>query len=721
LYFKAPQTLTETNRATLTAFAVGGGEVQEIYFCAWGGVAETAGVRGWVRQDTALVKHSLGWIPYKVHTVVRMTAISPHAARTEALLREKFGFTAFRAGQEAVIAQLLAGQSALAVFPTGSGKSLCYQLPALLLEGLTIVVSPLIALMKDQVDFLLARGIAAARLDSSVSREVFEEIQSALRARSLKLLYVAPERFANERFLAQLKTLRIDLLVIDEAHCISEWGHNFRPDYLKLARYAEALNVGRVLTLTATATPAVARDICRAFSIAPEAHVHTGFYRPNLFLRVTACASPERISVLIERLRARSLGPTIVYVTLQKTAEYVAATLLAAGFTAEAYHAGMEAEVREAVQNRFMASDRAIVVATIAFGMGIDKANIRAVYHYNLPKSVENYAQEIGRAGRDGAASQCEILAAAEDLTVLENFTYGDTPTPEALRDLLKELLASRAAGEVFDISTYELSARHDIRPLVVSTALTYLELDGLIAATAPFYTTYQWKFLRAPGEILARFDAERRAFLEGLFALAKVGRVWNSVVLAEAVEALGGERDRVVKALTFLEEKGDLELQVAGVRQGYRVVRVPEDLAAVWHELRRRFSVRESSDIARVAAVAGLVGGEGCLVRRLLAYFGEDHGRDCGHCGLCAGDARAVLERGAAAVPFTADELRGLRAEHPRALSGARPLARFCCGLSSPALATAKLTRHPRFGAAGEAPFTQVLAAAKSALQGPA
>ena len=326
-----------------------------------------------------------------------MTATSLHVARTEALLREKFGFTAFRAGQAAVIAQLLAGHSALAVFPTGSGKSLCYQLPALLLEGLTVVVSPLIALMKDQVDFLLARGIAAARLDSSVSREVFEEIQSALRARSLKLLYVAPERFANERFLAQLKTLRIDLLVIDEAHCISEWGHNFRPDYLKLARYAEELKVGRVLTLTATATPAVAQDICRAFSIAPEAHVHTGFYRPNLFLRVTACASPERINVLIERLRARSLGPTIVYVTLQKTAEHVAAALVAVGFTAEAYHAGMEAEVREAVQNRFMASDRAIVVATIAFGMGIDKANIRAVYHYNLPKSVENYAQEIRR------------------------------------------------------------------------------------------------------------------------------------------------------------------------------------------------------------------------------------------------------------------------------------------------------------------------------------
>ncbi len=634
-----------------------------------------------------------------------------------ALLRDKFGFPAFRAGQEAVIAQLLAGNSALAVFPTGSGKSLCYQLPALLFDGLTVVVSPLIALMKDQVDFLLSRGIAAARLDSSVSRVVFDEIQTALRERRLKLLYVAPERFANERFLAHLKTLRIDLLVIDEAHCISEWGHNFRPDYLKLARYAQELNVGRVLTLTATATPAVAQDICRAFAIAPAGHVHTGFYRPNLFLRVTACAPRDRVDVLLARLKSRPVGPTIVYVTLQKTAETVAAALAAAGFAAEAYHAGMESEAREAVQNRFMAADDTIVVATIAFGMGIDKANIRAVYHYNLPKSVENYAQEIGRAGRDGAPSHCEILAAAEDLTVLENFTYGDTPTPEGLRDLLDALLAGRAVGDVFDISAYELSARHDIRQLVIGTALTYLELDGVIAATAPFYTTYQWKFLRPTEDILARFDAERRAFLEKLFAFAKVGRVWHSVVLADAVASLGGARERVVKALTYLEEKGDLELQVAGVRQGYRVVRVPDDLEAVWQELRRRFAAREASDIARVAAVAGLVGGEGCLVRRLLAYFGEVQGRDCGHCGPCAGDPVARLTRAHAVVPFSAEELRALHAAHPRALSGARPLARFCCGISSPALAAAKLARHQRFGAAVETPFAEVLAAAEGAL----
>jgi ATP-dependent DNA helicase RecQ len=640
---------------------------------------------------------------------------NPATPSPREILRQRFGFDAFRPGQEAVITHLLAGRSALAVFPTGSGKSLCYQLPALLLEGLTVVVSPLIALMKDQTDFLQARGIAAARLDSTLSREAFEAIQEALHERSLKLLYVAPERFSNERFLARLKTLKIDLLVIDEAHCISEWGHNFRPDYLKLARLARELGVGRVLGLTATATPAVAQDICNAFAIDPAAHVHTGFYRPNLTLRATACAPAARLSVLLQRLRTRPPGPSIVYVTLQKTAETVAAALAQAGYPAEAYHAGMEPEAREAVQNRFMAGADSVVVATIAFGMGIDKANIRSVYHYNLPKSIENYAQEIGRAGRDGQPSQCEILAAGEDLTVLENFTYGDTPTRESLRDLLNELLNGRSAGELFDLSTYELSGRHDIRQLVISTALTYLELNGLITATSPFYTTYQWKFQRLPADVLARFDPERRTFLQNLFGLAKVGRIWHSVDLAEATAALGGDRERIVKALTYLEEKGDLELQVAGVRQGYRVMRAPGDLTPTWRDLCERFANREKSDLQRSAAVIALLSDKGCLVRRLLGYFGEDHGRDCGHCGPCAGEPAVKLVRPLPLLDLPATSLAKLRAQHPGALRATRQVTRFLCGIAAPALTKAKLTRHPDFGSASHIPFAHVAAAVKA------
>ncbi|HWA84403.1 MAG TPA: RecQ family ATP-dependent DNA helicase, partial [Fimbriimonadaceae bacterium] len=240
------------------------------------------------------------------------------------LLTKHFGFDSFRPGQEQVIRALLDGRSALAVFPTGGGKSLCYQLPALEIDGLTLVVSPLIALMKDQIDFLRSRGIAAARLDSTMTPQEAVSVSDAIREGRLKLLYVAPERFNNERFVSEMKRTKIGLFAIDEAHCISEWGHNFRPDYLKLAETAKEIGASRVLALTATATPSVVQDICRSFSISPENSVVTGFYRPNLTLFTTPTTPQERDGLLLSRLRERKPGPTIVYVTLQKTAEAVA-------------------------------------------------------------------------------------------------------------------------------------------------------------------------------------------------------------------------------------------------------------------------------------------------------------------------------------------------------------------------------------------------------------
>src|SRR3954466_1285126 len=245
------------------------------------------------------------------------------------VLTEKFGFESFRPGQQRVVEALLAGRSALAVFPTGAGKSLCYQLPALLLDGMTIVVSPLIALMKDQIDFLRRSGIDAARLDSSLEVPAQREIFDRLRAGSLKLLYVAPERFNNERFLGQLARARISLFAVDEAHCISEWGHNSRPDYPKLAERARELGAERVLALTATATPAVVADIGAGFGIEDRDAVVTGFYRPNLTLLTTPLTAGEKDERLIERLRERPPGSTIVYVTLQRTSLRVAALLAA--------------------------------------------------------------------------------------------------------------------------------------------------------------------------------------------------------------------------------------------------------------------------------------------------------------------------------------------------------------------------------------------------------
>ncbi len=625
-------------------------------------------------------------------------------------LREVFGFAEFRAGQERVVAALLEGRSALAVFPTGGGKSLCYQLPALLLDGLTVVVSPLIALMKDQVDFLMRHDVPAARLDSSLETTEARRVFAELRARRLKLLYVAPERLAGERFLQTLSGQRIELLAVDEAHCISEWGHNFRPEYLKLARLAEQLRMGRVLALTATATPEVARDIARAFRIEAADVVQTGFHRPNLELHATPCPAEGRRGRLLERLRDRPPGPAIVYVTLQKTAEELAEFLVRHGLDASAYHAGLDDDRRHAIQDAFMASGRGIVVATIAFGMGIDKADIRAVYHYNLPKSLENFAQEIGRAGRDGQPAHCELFACAEDLVTLENFTYGDTPTPEAIAGLLGEVLG---LGPAFDVSTHELSQAHDIRPLVVQTLLTYLELEGVLEATGPFYAEYKIQPLRTSKQILARFDARRADFLRKLFRQLRKGRTWLRLDVPAAVRALGEPRERIITALNYLEEQGDLVVQVTGVRQGYRRGRADLDVDRLREMMTNRFLEREHRDIDRVHRVLDYAQTESCLTRRLLAHFGEDLPADCGHCGRCQGLERAPLPPAPTRSlgPPEAEMLKGLQAEGHAALAALRPWARFLCGLSSPATSRAKLTSHPRFGALADVPFARVLA----------
>ena len=628
-----------------------------------------------------------------------------------ATLKNVFGFDTFRQGQEPIISKILEGKSALAVFPTGSGKSLCYQLSALHLEGLTLVISPLIALMKDQIDFLRGRNIPAARLDSTLELEEFRRIDLDLRARRLKLLFVAPERFSNERFIQKLRQLQISLMVIDEAHCISEWGHNFRPDYLKLARMARSLKVGRVLTLTATATQTVAEDICREFSINGDAFIHTGFYRPNLTLEVTPCRPNQQVALLLNRLKDRPRGPTIVYVTLQRTAETVAEELNKSGFPARAYHAGMANDKRTTVQDWFMNSSDAIVVATIAFGMGIDKSDIRYVYHYNLPKSLENYSQEIGRAGRDGKASMCEMLACGSDVTLLENFTFGDTPDATGIRAIADRVLAN--ASE-FDVSVYELSRTHDVRPVVVETLLTYLELADVIEATEPFYNEYQFTLLKSSREILDRFDTARAEFLGELFATAVKAEKWFSLDLGKIAGKLKTTRGRIIKALTFLEEQGDLTLKVAGLRQGYRIKTRPADPLVLKNGLIERFEARERNDVNRVQQVVQLVEHSGCLVRYLLDHFGEELGRNCGHCCNCfrtsSGAIRVRRETGAPNLDEA--KIASLRQRYPEALASPRQIARFLCGLNSPLLTQTKLHKHPDFGGLAGFPFQAVLKA---------
>ncbi len=629
----------------------------------------------------------------------------PDARQT---LSRVFGFDEFREGQEEVISRLLGGKSVVAIFPTGAGKSLCYQLPAMLLEGLTLVISPLIALMKDQVDFLVEHQVPAGRLDSSLDRDETLQLYDDLKAGRTKLLYISPERLGNERFLHLLRRLSISLLAVDEAHCISEWGHNFRPDYLKLAALARQLRVGRVLALTATATPQVARDIAAGFDVAQEDVIQTGFYRPNLKLAVTPSEAAGRKDLLLRRLGSRPPGPAIVYVTLQRTAEEVADFLSRGGFDARAYHAGMESDDRNAIQDAFMASERMVVVATIAFGMGVDKSDIRYIYHYNLPKGMESYSQEIGRAGRDGRESICEMLACADDVVTLENFSYGDTPTPQAVASLVDDVLGR---GDVFDVSVHDLSFRHDVRVLVVRTLLTYLELEDVLRSTRPFYSGYKFQPQKPSEEIFARFDDQRAEFLRGIFRHARKGRTWFSLDTEQVSRSMSEPRERIVAALGYLEESGDLVLQASGVRQGYRLDRAPSDRAALCESLSRRFLRREEQDISRVQTMLQFAEEDGCLTRHLLAYFGQQR-EDCGHCARCLGKTAQPLPPAKYRQPGESDAepIRQLRAEGHAALAAPRQLARFLCGLSSPATGRARLRGHPMFGRFDSVPFHRVL-----------
>ena len=627
------------------------------------------------------------------------------------LLREHFGFEEFREGQQAVIENLLAGRSAAAVFPTGGGKSLCYQLPALAFDGLTIVVSPLIALMKDQIDALAARGIAAQRLDSTLSVDDYRRVMDDVRTGRLKLLYVAPERFNNERFREQMKRIRISLFAVDEAHCISEWGHNFRPDYLKLAAFARQFGAERILALTATATPPVLLDMCRVFEIDESSATCTGFYRSNLTLLLTPVTAGERDHELISRLQERPAGPTIVYVTLQKTAMEVADKLNAEGFSAMPYHAGLKPEVRESVQDRFLGSDCGVVVATIAFGMGVDKSNIRYVYHYNLPKSLENYSQEIGRAGRDAEPATCEVLACSGDLTVLENFVLGDTPTRDSIDHFVNEIFSR---DEDFDVSYYELAQNSDIRILVIRTLMTYLELEGYLEGGTPFYSGYQFKPLMSSAELLEKFDGKHRDFLRRLLAQSAKKKTWFYLDVDAAAGKLQQPRHRLVAALDDLGHQQMLELKATGVRNRYRRLRQPECHDALVDHLYDQGIQRERRELERLEQVIRLVDLRQCQVAHLCHHFGKPLDHDCGHCSACLSPPTRTL--GQRSTRSLAHDIAEQVREHHAALEHQLPdrvqLARFLCGLSSPAISKAKLHSDPRFGSLEKLPFQAVLGA---------
>ncbi len=554
----------------------------------------------------------------------------------------RFGLQSFRPGQREVISSIVDGDDCLCVMPTGGGKSLCYQLPSVFRQGLTIVVSPLIALMKDQVDSLGLRGIPAALINSTLSTGEQNERLQDVAAGKYQLVYVAPERLRNPKFLDAIRATPIQLLAIDEAHCISQWGHDFRPDYAKLGKFREWLGGVQTVALTATATPRVREDIVKVLGLKRPKQFMSGFARPNLHFGVVQRPTDREKDEELGNFLRTQTGSGIIYAATRKRCEAIVEWVSQKlKIQIGAYHAGLQPEQRRAIQERFMRNELRVIVATNAFGMGIDKPDLRFVVHYNIPGSLEAYYQEAGRAGRDGADSQCVLLYSYQDRYIQEFFIENNYPAREVIQQTyeflqkreedpieltleeIRDALGLQISPEAIGSALQTLSRTDVIDRLESGAGLACIKIDSnlpTLVEMLPKEAKVRRKVLR----VVERIVGDRRG--ESVYLHPRT--------LIQACEMERDALNRTLRELCKIEEF-DYVPPFRGRAVHFTRRDVPfADLGIDFENLRRR----KEAEYDRLNQVVHYAQAPLCRQTTILHYFGDDSAENCGQCDRCSG-----------------------------------------------------------------------------------
>ena len=579
-------------------------------------------------------------------------ATNPGGATDPANLLSRFGLTSFRPGQREVVDAVAAGQDVMCVMPTGGGKSLCYQLPSLARRGTTIVVSPLIALMKDQVDTMHRLGIRARLINSSLSQSQQADVMREMASGDLDLVYVAPERLRNHRFLESVAPANVTLLAVDEAHCVSEWGHDFRPDYSRLGQFRQRyLNNVQTIALTATATPTVREDICSLLQLQEPQVFVTGFARTNLRFGVSHCKTDREKSDQLAAYLQQQTGAGIIYAATRKRCEELAEWLPSkANRPIGVYHGGMHPDERRRVQELFMHGDLPAIVATNAFGMGIDKSNIRYVVHFNMPGSLEAYYQEAGRAGRDGQMSDCALMFSYNDRYIQEFFIENRYPSRETVRKVYEYLLSRDEDPIEMTLDQVRDAINVKDGSEAIGTSETLLARAGVLKRLD---SNANYAMLRIDSNAPTMLDflpKEAKLRRKVMTAIEKiVGRRRGEDVFVRPTrlaEMAGVERDQLARTLRELQrlKAFDYVPPFRGRAVHFTQRDIPfDDLNIDFEELERRKAV----EYQKLEAVIGFARTSGCRQRVILDYFGDPDVSNCGNCDRCAPSDTPRLARG--------------------------------------------------------------------------